>query len=671
MSGSPPPPSSEALLDHLRHGSEFTLHSFSPDHLTVVSRRIFLFLRDVPPPTNPSLYGKAGTLYWTLIPPSFSTSSQFLSSPSSRHELDTQRLQLHTLTDLRSAKQTEVLRHPSLARVHESTCFALSSSTGAEMNLTALTVEEKERWWNGIMVKLKTGRKQLKITNSAANALGNAAAPSPSPSHSSAALIIRGPTPGGAYSAPSPSNASASAASASAGPSLSPMSLRKLLNAGAFFNKFDLDVYTNKVTCTSIFLWAEGVGKQGDLYWVEAKPTANFVAPPSAVIPASHCLPLGKITDFMLRKKSPALKASSAPDACCFALVSADKSTLNLECESKEVCKNWREGLINMLLTAGKQVVRADAPTPTAASAAAAVAPVVAAPAPSSDAFTLPSPGHVARSPSEERELMQLTTGAVFTLYYTNSKHAPEQAKITLFFVDLPVPSDPGALCWCGVGSKRMIEGQRLMLNTMKQMISGCDHPSFRHSIGDAELDPDCCFTIVGKALILNLEAANAGVREGWMKGLHSVMLKFQQGVTDKKRLAQEVAMRAAKEIIASNDVQFAHAAERSSINTQSVSPSPPSPPPSSRAPRRPTRRRTRPRRPSPCPAWTTRSSGSSAATCSPSTPPPPRRPATSSPTPSSSSSWRTPLAPGTCTTARRLPLPGSCWSTSASRWRR
>ena len=154
---------------------------------------------------------------------------------------------------------------------------------------------------------------------------------------------------------PSPSHAASQAAS------LSPTSLKRTLNAGAFFNKFDLDPVSGQVHCSSIFLWAEGVGKQGDLYWVEAKPQLNFVPPPSNVLPASHCLPLGRITDFMLRKKSPALKASQAPDACCFALVSADKTTLNLECESKEVCKNWREGLIGMLLTAGKQVVRADA----------------------------------------------------------------------------------------------------------------------------------------------------------------------------------------------------------------------------------------------------------------------------------------------------------------------
>ena len=187
-------------------------------------------------------------------------------------------------------------------------------------------------------------------------------------------------------------------------------------------------------------------------------------------------------------------------------------------------------------------------------------------------------PGHVKRSPSEEKELFQLSTGAVFTLYYTNSKHQPEQAKILLFFVDLPSPSDPGALCWCNVGSKRMIEGQRLMLNSMKQMISGYDHPSFRHSTGDVDLSPDQCFTIVGKALILNLEASNPAIRETWMKGLHSIMTRYQQDVAHKKQQQQDLAQRAAKEIIASNEGQFAHAANHPP--GPSISPTPASPNP-------------------------------------------------------------------------------------------
>ena len=568
----------DALLDFLRFGSELTLHSFaSNDRTTILSRRIFLFLRDTPTVQ----YGKAGTLYWTYIPSSI-TAAVYANTPPARLELDSQRLPLHTLTDLRSAKQTDVFRHPVLKGVLESMCFSLSSNTGVEMNLTAVSVEEKDRWWKGIMAKLQSGRKQLLITNSSSAAQSSsstasnssaspASALSPSGSPMSpgfgAALVLRSGTPSPVP--PSPSSAAAS---------LSPTSLRRLLTNGGFFKKYDMDPSTGHVTATSIFLWAEGVGKAGDLFWVEAKPTIGFVPPPSNVLPASHSLPLGKITDFMLRKKSVALKASPAPDACCFALVSSDKSTLNLECESKEVCKNWREGLINMLLTAGKQVVRADAPaTPSSASSSAQSNS-------HSGAVVLPQ-SPLTRSPSEERDVFLLTTGAIFTLYYTNSKHQPEQAKITLFFVDLLPPSDPGALCWCNVGSKRMIEGQRLMLNTMKQMISGCEHSSFRHSVpGDARLDPDCCFTIVGKSLILNLEAASSGVREGWMKGLHGVMLRYQQGVSEKKRLAQEMAAKAAKEILASNESSFSQAAAAPTANHHhhssptSVSPSPPSP---------------------------------------------------------------------------------------------
>ena len=515
----PSSPANDALLDFLRFGSELTLHSFANnDRTTILSRRIFLFLRDTPT----IQYGKAGTLHWTYIPSTI-TAAAYANTPQARLELDSARLALHTLTDLRSAKQTDVFRHPVLKSVLESMCFSLSSNSGVEMNLTAVSVEEKDRWWKGIMAKLQSGRKQLLITNSSSAALSSSSAASASsaassnsgvlsPSSSSMspgpfnpALVLRSGTPSPVP--PSPSSAA----------SLSPTSLRRLLTNGAFFKKYDMDPATGHVTATSIFLWAEGVGKAGNLYWVEAKPTANFVPPPSTVLPASHSLPLGKITDFMLRKKSVALKASPAPDACCFALVSSDKSTLNLECESKEVCKNWREGLINMLLTAGKQVVRADAPaTPSSASASSASVQFT----PQSAAVILPQAA-LTRSPSEERDLFLLTTGAIFTLYYTNSKHQPEQAKITLFFVDLLPPSDPGALCWCNVGSKRMIEGQRLMLNTMKQMISGCEHSSFRHSVpGDVRLDPDCCFTIVGKSLILNLEAASSGVREGWSERL-------------------------------------------------------------------------------------------------------------------------------------------------------
>ena len=546
----------DALLDFLRYGSELTLHSFATsDRTTVLSRRIFLFLRDTPTVQ----YGKAGTLHWTYIPHS-TPATQYATTPQARLELDSQRLPLHTLTDLRSAKQTDVFRSQALKGLVESVCFSLSSNSGVEMNLSAASVDEKDRWWKGIMAKLQSGRKQLLITNSSSAAASSSSAgssissPSSSPMSSSfnPALVLRSGTP--SPIPPSPS-------SSSGGASLSPTSLRRLLMNGAFFKKYDMDSGgSGHVTVTSIFLWAEGVGKAGDLYWVEAKPSAGFVPPPSSVLPASHSLPLGKITDFMLRKKSVALKASNAPDACCFALVSSDKSTLNLECESKEVCKNWREGLINMLLTAGKQVVRADVPaTPTASSSSASTSSSSASSSSSQVTPSTTPPPQLTRSPSEERDLFLLTTGAIFTLYYTNSKHAPEQAKITLFFVDLLPPSDPGALCWCNVGSKRMIDGQRLMLNTMKQMISGCEHSSFRHSVpGDVRLDPDCCFTIVGKSLILNLEAASSGVREGWMKGLHGVMLRYQQGVSEKKRLAQEMAAKAAKEILASNDPSFA-----------------------------------------------------------------------------------------------------------------
>ena len=581
----PPAAATDALLDFLRFGSELTLHSFANhDRTTVLSRRIFLFLRD----TTTIQYGKAGTLHWTYIPSTI-TAAAYANTPQARLELDSQRLALHTLTDLRSAKQTDVFRHPVLKGLIESVCFSLSSNVGVEMNLSAVSVEEKDKWWKGIMAKLQSGRKQLLITNSSsaaassssANSTSSAASPasalSPSgspmsPGSSNPALILRSGTPSPVP--PSPS---------SSGSSLSPTSLRRLLTNGAFFKKYDMDPVTGHVTATSIYLWAEGVGKAGDLYWVEAKPLAGFVPPPSTVLPASHSLPLGKITDFMLRKKSVALKASPAPDACCFALVSSDKSTLNLECESKEVCKTWREGLINMLLTAGKQVVRADTPaTPSASSSSASFASASASPL-SQPAVVPQVP--LMRSPSEERDLFLLTTGAIFTLYYTNSKHQPEQAKITLFFVDLLPPSDPGALCWCNVGSKRMIEGQRLMLNTMKQMISGCEHSSFRHSVpGDVRLDPDCCFTIVGKSLILNLEAASSSVREGWMKGLHGVMLRYQQGANEKKRLAQEMAAKAAKEILASNEPSFAQAASPAANHQQqhqpsySALPSPPSP---------------------------------------------------------------------------------------------
>ena len=323
----------------------------SADYSTIQSRRIFLFLRDHSPPAHaPQLYGKAGTLYWTLIPPTSPTLQHFLTTPAARAELDSQRLPLHTLTDLRSAKQTDTLRHPSLARIPDTTCFALSSSLGIEMNLTATTVEDKgplvERSHDQAQVRTQTTQDHLIITAAAAADGGGGAgagmsqSPSPSPSP---ALIIRGPTP----------NALDAASSVPPAPPLSPTSLRRILLAGAFFNKFDLDVH-GRVSCSSIFLWAEGVGKQGDLYWVEARPHPGFVPPPSSILPPSHSLPLAKITDFMLKKKSPALKASSAPDACCFALVASDKSTLNLECESKEVCKNWRDGLINMLLTAGQ-----------------------------------------------------------------------------------------------------------------------------------------------------------------------------------------------------------------------------------------------------------------------------------------------------------------------------
>jgi Flp pilus assembly protein TadG len=485
------PNPSEAILDVLRTGAEFFLHT------TNNTQRIFLFLRDnvsnVHSGNSSSSTTSLGSLVWSI----------------NGVENEQQKFPLNTLTEITQGKHSEAFRENiEASRAEESCCFTLISPY-AELSLTALSEQSKTQWWEGLLYKLTNVGKPS--NNSAEGEVS-----SPSENHSVENVV-------------DPS---------------SPSSLRGLLQRGTKFRKYEQDLATGAVTDCEIILYTEGVGRSGSLYWVEID---NSQQPKPNNLPLDNRLPLANITDFMLRKKSPPLKQSAAPEECCFALVT-DKYTLNLEAANKETCKLWKEGLILMLTTAGKQVVRADGGNSSNSVASKDIAP--------QQSHNSIAPAALQRNSIEEKEVSTLKEGQVFTLYYANTKGQQEVAKVNIFFVELSGPETPGALYWCSAGAKKQLEGQRLLLNTLKQMVAGREQTSFKNALAAANSPSDQCFSIVGKSLVLNLEAPSHGVREQWMKGLHGIMVKYQQYVQEKKKAAQQTAAAAAAHAIAAVDAQ-------------------------------------------------------------------------------------------------------------------
>jgi hypothetical protein len=150
-----------------------------------------------------------------------------------------------------------------------------------------------------------------------------------------------------------------------------PEELRALLSAGVVLRKYDLvktaspagshvgDHNSSSSTMTlrlsHIVLFAEGKGRSGSLYWLERDAghpaafspvvTSSERGAPVPAAGAPNRIPLDQITDFMLRKKSPALKHAAGHSDCCFALIYGPNAlSLNLEAASPQLCKMVKEG---------------------------------------------------------------------------------------------------------------------------------------------------------------------------------------------------------------------------------------------------------------------------------------------------------------------------------------
>ena len=136
----------------------------------------------------------------------------------------------------------------------------------------------------------------------------------------------------------------------------SPEELQRILAGGAPFKKYDL-TNTGKLIVQDVICFTSGVGRDGPCF-------ISFPADSPSLTPRDGCtLALNAITDMLLKKRSVAFKStgpcSGRGERGSVLCVWSPKSyTLSLEARSKEQRTLWQDGLIAMLTSAGKQLLR-------------------------------------------------------------------------------------------------------------------------------------------------------------------------------------------------------------------------------------------------------------------------------------------------------------------------
>jgi len=344
----------------------------TPQPAQVQAAHMRLFLKT----GDRDLYGRSGTLFW--LPHQPGTPAPSL--PASPDTAATRRFALSSLLDLRAGKQSRVLRSPEASHIPERCCATLASSQ-YELNLQFESEKDKDKWWRVIIDQIQAGGRMVQqqtpspASSSSSSHRSSVSSPTtsaPLPSASSSSSSASG------TSTPLPSS---SGHSSSTGRKLSlhqsPQTLATILANGGYFRKFDLVPSTNPTVQSQptlkvqeVICFTSGVGRAGLLHWIPAPSNVSrngngtgSDVPSQPLVPQAGChIALAKISDILLKKKSPALKlpdqrVQQARDECCFALVT-DSYTLSLEARSKEQRTQWQEGLIAMLTSAGRKLMR-------------------------------------------------------------------------------------------------------------------------------------------------------------------------------------------------------------------------------------------------------------------------------------------------------------------------
>ena len=421
----------------------------------------------------------------------------------------TRRFALASISDMRANKQSAVFRSPVCDVAPAEVCFSLASSQ-YELNLQFTSKEERELWWNVILSQLEQNGRKL-LQDSAAGTGGTTVAASTSSASSSASAANAAPKPTQKLSLQQ-----------------APAVLASILAAGSPFRKFDL-APSGSLSITEVIVFTSGVGRAGLLHWVPASSVSPGGVP--TPVPGDH-IPLGKITDILMRKKSPALKSvindASVKEDACFALVT-EAYTLSLEARSKEQRTQWQEGLISILTNAGKQLQRKSGGESGSAPPAVRRA----------STFDHVTPAMLA-SRAEETFLSK---GLPFNMYFL---HPPNSGNVVrqwayIWFVEVvaPSPDAPGFLYFSTHPTKREQHAdQRFPLHSITEM-AGSNKVAPVWKLGSAATTlSEHCATIMSHTMAWNIEVIppagstiqqGKDLRDAFLKNIHAVMMKFRR----------------------------------------------------------------------------------------------------------------------------------------------
>ena len=367
------------------------------------------------------------------------------------------------------------------------------------------------------------------------------------------------------------------------------------MKSGALFYKYDI-VNTTCVR-SEIYVYTSGVGRQGALMWCTV--TTGCISQLSAVHndtlqqyykqykqrTSDGSINFSQLSDMLLRKRTSTLQqATDAHDECCMSLVTA-KYTLNIEALNRAQLLEWKEGLISTIAASGRQMLRSipnsdsnnklsssqsartvstpNLHTPATTNVHARSANNSATSSPrsqhrrtvsssgkSDDPVTLvkssSTPNNIAQQKQHtngELTLDQLnttlTTGQIFTLYYTNSRTSTVDNHQVYVHIKLqPV----FRLYWSSPKNRTENERQSVLLSKVIELTTGKSSPSLKHQ----NVLDEHCLVIITPNGTLSLVAPNTQCRKTWLLGLHQLLIsdgkKLLTNDTPIKQLNKSIA---------------------------------------------------------------------------------------------------------------------------------
>ncbi len=375
----------------MKTGQSFLLWQRDSNTFAVSSRRVLLFLREGPS------YGRAGTLCWSVT----HTLTEMPNQRLPLHLLVDMRCGKLSDVFLHDSLSTKVHDSRCFTLRTSSIELNLEAQSHADRELWWRGILKKLEQAGRPVANNAPQQTPSTATTTAANTPHSHNGPSisqPAPQHitslsqSSGRLSprsgstntslnsLRAPDSVSSPFSPQPTAVAVAPSTSSAAPNqqvreCTPQELRALLSSGVVMRKYDLVKRDGTIVTSSsasnaaamegttlrlshIVLFAEGKGRSGSLYWIERDQShpAPFspvisreesAAPIPPFAPVGQCsnrIPLEQITDFMLRKKSPALRHASGHSDCCFALIYGNEgNSLNLEAANAQMCKMVKE----------------------------------------------------------------------------------------------------------------------------------------------------------------------------------------------------------------------------------------------------------------------------------------------------------------------------------------